>query len=292
MKKLNLTLLALTAFANAYAQKLPSTQQAGLRTPANVKIDGKPKEWGNQYQAYNTGTEFYYSIANNDSTLNLVVHVVKPQVIQKLLENGIGLTLEKNKADKKGADVKLLFPSLSLADAWKILNGIGLPISGFKKMDFIPGGGPSPDSVLASQKEYSLALANKQLISNLKEIRYAGIDAIADTLTGITPKSPRYRNFSLRYENYKWITIYNQDDIRAMIQFDDKKELTYELSIPIKYIKRNIVNGKLNYEITIHARDGGRPGVVVYFKPPPDRGMEFPELFNATNLKGEYTLAK
>ena len=285
------TLLLTSLTVSIYAQKLPSVQQTSLRTPANVKIDGKASEWNNQYQAFNNATEIYYSIANNDSTLTLVVHAAHPQVIQRILENGLEFTLEKNKTDKNNVDVKILFPSLSLAETWKVLNGVGLPISGFKEWNFIPDPRLGTDSVLASQKEYSLAGANKQLITRLKEIRFAGIDQIKDTLTGITPRSPYYRDFSLRYSGYKWITIYNEDDIRAMIQFDDKKELTYELSLPIKYVKANIANGKLSYDITIHGRDGGRPGVVVYFDGS-DRGKLFPELFNPTNFTGEYTLAK
>lgn len=40
------------------AQKLPNLQQSSMRAPANIKIDGKPIEWG-QYQAYNRATEIF-----------------------------------------------------------------------------------------------------------------------------------------------------------------------------------------------------------------------------------------
>ena len=38
---------------SANAQKLPNTQETSLRAPANLKVDGKPTEWNNQFQAYN-----------------------------------------------------------------------------------------------------------------------------------------------------------------------------------------------------------------------------------------------
>jgi hypothetical protein len=287
-------LFYLLAVIPALAQSLPNKQAVGMRTPSNIKIDGKSTEWNNQYQAFNNGTEIFYSITNTDTTLNLVVHAVNPPVIQKILENGIGFTILKNKSDKKNADVKLVFPSISFADAWKILKGVGLPIAGFREIRGVPPGmvvGLEP--ILETQKEYSLAGANKQLTSILKEIRYLGIEAIKDTLTGITPETPHYRNFSLRTEGYKHITIYNEDDIRAAVQFDAKKELTYELSIPLKYFKDNIINGTLKYDITIHARDGRRPGVQVFYdRRDGQSSIAFPELFNATNVEGEYTLAK
>ncbi|PJJ84297.1 hypothetical protein [Mucilaginibacter auburnensis] len=283
----------LFSYGSLKAQKLPNKQTVGIKTPANIKVDGKATEWSDQYQAYNNATEVYYTIANTDSVITLVVHATKPQVIQKVLENGITFSILKNKTTENSNNVKILFPSIRFDDCWKIMNGVGLPISGFRKMPGAPTHAAfSPDSILASQKEYSLEGANKQLTSILKDIRFIGIETIKDTVAGITPKSPYYRNFALRYEGYKYISIYNEDNIQAAIQFDDKKELTYELSFPTRYIKNNIANAAFNYDITVNARDGSRPGVVVFYEPPPNRGMAFPELFNATNLEGEYTLAK
>ncbi len=280
------------SFGSLKAQKLANKQLIGIRPPAKLRIDGKPTEWNDQYQAYNSATEIYYSITNTDSTLTLVVHVVKPNVIQKVLENGITFSILKNKKAKNTTDVKLLFPSLRFDDSWKIMNGAGLPITGFKQLQGAPKMAGDLDVVLGSQKEYSLAGANKQLATTIKEIRFLGIEAIKDTVPGITPNSPYYRNFSLQNDGYKYISIYNEDDILAAIQFDDKKELTYELSFPIRYVKSNILNGAFNYDITINARDYSRPGVVVFYEPPPNKGISFPELFSATNVEGEYTLAK
>lgn len=39
------------------AQKLPNIQKESVRAPDNVKVDGKPIEWGNKLKAYNNATE-------------------------------------------------------------------------------------------------------------------------------------------------------------------------------------------------------------------------------------------
>jgi hypothetical protein len=73
MKKLSSYLLFATiVFANADAQKLPAIQQSSLRAPAGIKIDGKATDWGAQFQAYNTATELYCTIANDAKRLYLV----------------------------------------------------------------------------------------------------------------------------------------------------------------------------------------------------------------------------
>ncbi|HCN82336.1 MAG TPA: hypothetical protein DIT07_01770, partial [Sphingobacteriaceae bacterium] len=55
------------------AQKLPNIQEASLRAPAGIKVDGKATEWNNQFQAYNKATEIFYTISNDDDKLYLAV---------------------------------------------------------------------------------------------------------------------------------------------------------------------------------------------------------------------------
>ena len=57
----------------ANAQKLPNVQQASLRAPENVKVDGKPTEWGDKLQAYNKATDVFYTIANDYNNLYLII---------------------------------------------------------------------------------------------------------------------------------------------------------------------------------------------------------------------------
>ena len=105
MKKLQLLLLACLAFANTYAQKLPGVQQAGLRAPANIKIDGKTNEWGG-FKARNTATDVSYTIANDDKKLYLVIHAEESIVANRAVTGGIRLLVQtsgsKSIQDAKG----------------------------------------------------------------------------------------------------------------------------------------------------------------------------------------------
>ncbi len=89
-------LLFLTiAFVNANAQKLPSVQPDGVRAPANVKIDGKTEEWG-EFKARNSATDIFYTIANDDKKLYLVIHTEQGTVTSRAAVGGIRLLVQAN----------------------------------------------------------------------------------------------------------------------------------------------------------------------------------------------------
>src|ERR1700709_19758 len=81
----------------ANAQKLPNVQQGEMRATTNIKIDGKTNEWN--FVAYNKNTEVYYTIANDDADLYLIVKAVKPDIVDKLIFGGLTLTV--NASGKK-----------------------------------------------------------------------------------------------------------------------------------------------------------------------------------------------
>jgi len=87
-KKIIPVILFSIAFLNTHAQTLPKVQEASLRAPDNIKIDGKPTEWNNQFQAYNTATDLFYTIANDDQNLYLVIQAKKPLSISKIGQRG------------------------------------------------------------------------------------------------------------------------------------------------------------------------------------------------------------
>jgi len=90
MKRFLLILLLGNMLNSAYAQKLPNVQQASLRAPANVKIDGKADEWGDKYQAFNKATEMFYTICNDDENLYLICHFdPSTPIYTKVLTGGI-----------------------------------------------------------------------------------------------------------------------------------------------------------------------------------------------------------
>jgi len=95
-----LSIIFLSALALATrAQKLPSVQTSSVIAPNNIKIDGSPMEWTGGFQAYNGATEIYYTIANDNECLYLVVQATDDGIIQKIVAGGITLTLRS--ADKK-----------------------------------------------------------------------------------------------------------------------------------------------------------------------------------------------
>jgi uncharacterized protein YpmB len=95
-----------TLVSTVIAQKLPNIQQANIYAPAHLKIDGIANEWNNQFQAYNKTVDIYYSIANDDSNLYLIVRAKNEDIIEKISKGGITLTIGK----KSENNVAITFP--------------------------------------------------------------------------------------------------------------------------------------------------------------------------------------
>jgi len=278
MQKLNITtikqvllvLLSCTFSFNAIAQKLPSVQQASLRVPVNLKIDGKATEWNNKFQAYNRHTEFYYTLANNDKNLYLVVQATIPDVIKRILNGGISITIVKSgkKGDKEG-------PSISYPVVDRN-NKVGVS---FKNMPEIKPGIPA--TIMAADS--FMNATNKTMAAKTKLIMVTGIKNL-DTL----------------------ISVYNTDGIRVAALFDNKLVYTLELSVALKQLGLSVNNPvKFAYHIMINevspnyanpSNDGSiidpqlaaRAAKSSGGAPPkrPDNGQA------ATDFWGEYTLAR
>lgn len=97
-------LTVIISFA-ANAQKLPTVQKSSLRAPSNIKIDGKTTEWGDKFQAYNKATDIFYTMANDDKGLYLVVRSGDPKIIDRLTAGGITLTIQKAKNEANGVSI-------------------------------------------------------------------------------------------------------------------------------------------------------------------------------------------
>lgn len=91
-----LMVMCMAASGSLFAQKLPNKQTVGLRAPANIKIDGMANEWGDQFQAYNTATDLYYTIANDDAKLYLTVQATNWNTINNILNGGVKFVIQKN----------------------------------------------------------------------------------------------------------------------------------------------------------------------------------------------------
>jgi len=259
-----ITLLLLTFSIITNAQKLPKIQTASLRLPDNVKIDGKATEWDNKFQAYNTNTEVFYSIANDNDRLYFIMQATDPLVIRKIIAASITVSVDLSATDKSAHDITVTYPVFDKKE-WPNINLKSKPevtkneISDRKRLDSF------------------MNVANRELANKSKEIKVFGIKGI-DTS----------------------ISVYNEDGIRAVSLFDRQIAYTYELVIPLKYIALN-GQGKFNYTVKLNGSNnfegiriidypGG--GVAMYWdgdKPPENeiQFMKFPISFS-----GSYTLVK
>lgn len=200
MKKhiLKTALLILFA-ASVIAQKLPGKQEASLRAPADIKIDGKLTEWGSKLQAYNNATEIAYTIANDDDKLYLTIQCKLRDVVDKILRGGISLTVNHiiKKNDPQGVTVS--FPALKGEDMSAVTNMFARASNQKREA----GNGPVP-----------VAELNDLLQARTKTIGVKGIKDVSDMA----------------------ISIYNEEGIKAAALFDTGLTYTYELAIPLKYL--------------------------------------------------------
>ncbi|MES2278099.1 MAG: hypothetical protein V4592_18865 [Bacteroidota bacterium] len=268
-------LIVFAAFATrvSYAQKLPNVQQRSLRAPANIKIDGKPSEWNNNFEAYNRATNLYYTLCNDDNNLYMVIHASDPDVLSKITNRGVILLIDPSgkKTDKDA--VSITYPIFDLRYGNKpyihFSNAGGLTHTQRAAME------ANPDSMLR--------VANRKLHESEKYIRTTGMADI-DTL----------------------ISVYNDQKIVAREGFEKGMIYTYELAVPLKYLKLSsgnpikfayhVVVPGLNIDVdfgmtTTKLPDGQTlvsfaPGIATVGRD------HLPIVTSTTDFWGEYTLAK
>lgn len=270
MKKLILYSIALW-ISTAYAQKLPNVQQVSLRAPANVKIDGKPDEWG-KLKAFNKATELYYTMANDDSNFYLVIQASNPNVLSKITGRGVQLIINTagKKTDKDA--ISITFPIFELQYNNK-------PYIRFSNVGGLMS---SERAAIAMNPDSVLRVANKRLHDNEKYIRTSGMPHI-DTL----------------------LSIYNDKDIMIREGFEKGMVYTYELGIPIKYLKLSLTgSSRFLYHVILKGIGGddmgikittdasGKISVSVVPGAAIVRKEDLPAVSADTDFWGEYTLAK
>ncbi|MGY3213161.1 hypothetical protein [Mucilaginibacter sp. HD30] len=254
MKKINLTLLALTTIATTFAQKLPNVQQVSLRAPANIKIDGKAAEWGDKFQAFNNATGVFYSIANDSENLYLVIYSNSIAATGKILAEGMNISFN---AKKKSTDNSVLikYPIAPIGDERNERNK--LIMSKLSK---------DGETIKADDRKAGQLSLNKAIIAANKHIKVLGLNALTDTL----------------------FSIYDAKGIIVSMDGQEGNLLCYELSIPLKYLGI-LPSAKLNYNIRVNEN-----WLSHYMSPVgilPD-GKDEGAMMYATDFWGEYTLAK
>jgi hypothetical protein len=209
------------------AQKLPKIQTKSLRAPNDIKIDGKSSEWNNKFQAYNSNTGIFYTIANNDDMLFLIIQATDALIIRKIIAGNITFTINTTgKINSNG--VAISYPVLH-KNNWPNINLKDKPIV-------------NKDSTINSRQVDSfMYVINKRLTGKAKEIKVKGVLSIGDTL----------------------ISVYNEYGIKAASLFDDKIAYTYELAIPLKYIDLPAsTEQKFSYNIKLNGSTTAEGGKV------------------------------
>jgi hypothetical protein len=255
----------------ANAQKLPNVQKVSLYAPSDVKIDGIASEWNNKVQAYNRATSIFYTMANDDDNLYLIIQVKDPLIINKVISAGITFTINKNnKRDVKNA------PSITYPVFEKDMKA---NISLKNKPELDP---QSPASVLRADS--FMNANNKRLTDKSKYIMITGMKGL-DSL----------------------ISVYNTDGIKTAGLFDNQMVYTCELAIPLKFLEissntndkfeYNIRSNELNTDnlngLTVKTDADGFPtSVAISSGALIPKKANWLELQSSTDFWGEYSLAK
>jgi len=261
-KLIKILLLQLAIPFLAYTQKLASKQQLGIWIPGDSKIDGKATEWNNKFQAYNKSIEAFYTIANDDKNLYLIVKAADQLVIRKIIAGSITFSVSPDE-HKKSKDV--------VAITYPVFDADNLPNVNLKNQP-----ASSKDAAVSRlQLDSFMRVANQQVVDKSKKIKITGSAALEDTL----------------------VSVYNQQGIKVVSHFDNKIAYTCEWMIPFKYLGISSNQGKFYYNIKLNGsvRSEGSfieniPGGVRVNGPVTMADMQF--ISSATDLSNEYIIAK
>jgi len=215
MKVLSTVFLCSIGMA-ALGQKLPAVQQAAVRVPANVKIDGKATEWGEKFEAYNPATDIFYTIANDDKKLYLVLKTTDRYNITRIVNGGIKLSIQKNglKSDVRSASIQ--FPYMEK----------GKRVSFIQRLDLAGATGARKAFLLDS----AMKVNNQKLRLNVKQLYTKGMPGV-DSI----------------------ISIYNDHGIEVANIIDVEKVYTAEIAIDLKLLSLSVTDkSKFAYHIAVN----------------------------------------
>lgn len=261
-------LLCGSQFSTSLAQKLPDVQKEGLRPPATVKIDGKLDEWGS-LSAYSKRIVAYYSIANDDENLYLIIKSDNSLITSKILHGGLTFTVSTSGRNEKDA-VAITFPVVGDKEIQTIHKSLPPGISDDTHMSV------NQRKQILAQRETAMAEANRKSINIFKFIKVEGIRAIVD----------------------KQLPIYNDHGIQVAAAMNVERAFNYELALPIKYLDLPLPTSAIHYNIKLLGKHVPAGLVLMPIKTqdggPPlgEGGVDLRSLMVATDFWGEYVLKK
>lgn len=294
-----LTSLLLLASTSIYAQeaskKLKDIQNEKFLAPSPVKIDGKVREWDG-FQAYNKSTHLYYTLANDDQNLYLVIKTVDLTTNAKIAAGGITLSINTTGKKKEQDAYGLTFPIIPRTNMGRPGGGGAMGGGGaVRSMTVISGGPGGPRGPMGGAADSAMRKSMQDRVINAaKEIKVSGFKDIQDSL----------------------IAIYNDYKIKAAIDYDKDNAFIYELAVPLKLMGLEAGDGKeLAYNIKLNGLQinfrmpdgadgprgggggfgggGGMPSISLSGPPGGGRGgIDFQEMISPSDFWGKYTLAK
>lgn len=242
------------------AQKLPNLQTTSIRIPKSLKIDGQATEWGNKFQAYNHSTDVFYSIANNEKYLCIIIQATDVDILKKIIRGGLTISINP-KENGYGSNCKAIqFPLIKLTDEAKL------------------------NYVLAEIKELkSTTSKSDKKIDSLVKVYNAFLQSISKEI-----------KISTRYSTPdSTLSIYNDKGISVGGALDNNTLLTYEFKIPfealdIPYVKTR----KIHYNVKLNGRyamPSVKPAGVYAVSAYTVTNVSL-SLFSPTDFWGEYEL--
>jgi len=224
-----------------------------MYAPDGIRIDGKPDEWGGTFQAFNRSTSVFYSMANDEQNLYLVIQCDQQPTIAKILSGGITLVLKSSK-DKQTMPVKVVYPLISYTDKYTI----SIPLREEANVDKMA------------------AKINQQLPTVAKTINISGIRDIKEPTVSI------YNDLGIK--------AVSQVDTRRAYTFELQVPLKYFRHLTDEngtFDYNVIVNGVEDPPGTITvggSSSGGQAKSV--------DGAQVFDMFSPTDFKATYTLVK
>jgi hypothetical protein len=256
MKQYAYLLLFLISSSGAVAQKLPNKQVTGFYAPTELKIDGNAKEWQDTFQAYNHATEFWYTMANDEDNLYIVLRANVVEVIQKIITGGV--TLSVMAADKESAQspVSVTYPVVP----WL-----------FSQVNYAL----KPPAPLSNA---DVSAINKKINDHMKEIKVTGVPSVPEESISV------YNNLGIRgaqridnNKNYTCEVALPLAFIRQLI--NDKGTFNYRLQVTGIDMKNTVIVGGKGPEGAAAPSEDAVPHGLLYDSSP-------------TYFKAQYTLVK
>jgi hypothetical protein len=229
------------------------------------------------FMALNKTTQLNYTLSNDDKNLYLVIKSTDNINNNKIMMGGITLSVNPNGKKKEKEGVSITYPVIARQQRGQ---GGGQSFVGGAQGQGAQGGqrlqGASADSAALARR--------KQQLAAVKEIKVFGIKDVTDSL----------------------ISIYNEYEILAAANFDEKGAFVYELAVPLKSLGLTANSKEFAYNIKINGRQfgggfgggdrqggggfgGGAPNVIQVGG---GRGGFDPSMFLPTDFWGKYSLAK